>query len=245
MTALVELAALRVRHPGAPVPPGVDLTVAEGESVGLTGPSGIGKTSTALAVLGLARRTGAAVTGQIRWRGLPAGDRELARLRGRSIGWVPQEPASALNPYRRCGSQLAETLPRAGRTRAAVRGLLALVGLDAAAARAYPHELSGGMCQRVLIAAALAPRPSLLLADEPTASLDALTRREILDLLAGVRERDGTALLVVSHDRLALERLCDRTVALAEPLDAGRHGAAIVDPAVREPCRAELKGSAR
>lgn len=193
-----------------------DFDVGPGEAVGLVGPSGSGKTTLALAVLGLAGWCGARAEGGISWRGRAVGPSELARLRGREIAYVPQEPRAALDPYMTCGAQIAEGLRVGGAegadARARVRGLLAEVGLDPSVADQYPHRLSGGMCQRVLLAAALAGDPALLVADEPTASLDALTRARVLALLDGVRRRRGLAILFISHDRRAVAALCDRVL---------------------------------
>jgi ABC-type glutathione transport system ATPase component len=197
-----------------------DLSIGVGEAVGLVGPSGSGKTTLGLALLGLATRCGARVGGELRWRREVVGPPQLARLRGRAIGYVPQEPRAALDPYMTCGAQIAEALGAAGvvgtAARERVAALLAEVGLDPAVAGTYPHRLSGGMCQRVLVAAALAGDPLLVVADEPTASLDALTRARVLALLDDVRRARGLALLLISHDRRAVDALCDRVLEISD-----------------------------
>ncbi|MGH8908885.1 MAG: ABC transporter ATP-binding protein, partial [Egibacteraceae bacterium] len=216
---------------GAPVIAGADLTVAAGEAVGLIGPSGSGKTTLALALLGLAADAGAEVTGAVRWRGA---DADLASLRGRAIGLVPQEPRAALNPYRTVGAQVGE----AGRGRADISALLTEVGLDPAAARAYPHRLSGGMCQRACIAAALAGDPALLIADEPTTNLDLAAREGIVTLLAALRADRGLALLLIAHDADLVARLCDRAVTI----ERGRLVAAPTARSAPSPPRARPRG---
>jgi peptide/nickel transport system ATP-binding protein len=193
----------------------VSLAVPRGGAVGLVGESGSGKSSLVLAVLGLlgnaaeatARR--AAFDGEDLWR-------SAATLRGRRIGTVFQDPAAALNPALTVGLQVAEPLMQhRGMPRAAAldraAGLLGEVGIADAAgvARAYPHQLSGGMKQRAAIATALACEPELLLLDEPTTALDVTVEAQILDLLDGPRRTRGLSLLLVSHNLGIIDRLCD------------------------------------
>ena len=223
---LLEISGLRVAFAGTEVVHGVDLRVAAGERVAVVGGSGSGKSTTALAVLGLLPGGGRVTGGRILLRGEDvshAGEARLRRLRGREVGLVPQDPMSNLNPVLRVGRQVAETLVvhgKASRRDAPARAveILALVGLPEPErqARQYPHEFSGGMRQRVLIAIALACRPELLIADEPTSALDVTVQQQILDRLDSLTGELGTAMLLVTHDLgLAAER-ADRVVVLAD-----------------------------
>ncbi|SED46403.1 peptide/nickel transport system ATP-binding protein [Rhizobiales bacterium GAS188] len=188
---------------------GVNFSLDRGETLGLVGESGCGKSMTALAILGLLPE-GAQVTGRVGFDGrdlLGLDEKALCRVRGDRIGVVFQEPMTALNPLHTIGRQVAETLTlhrgmTAGAARAEVIRLLDRVGIPQAASRvdAYPHQFSGGQRQRVTIAIALACGPDLLIADEPTTALDVTIQRQILDLIAGLVEEDGMALLLVSHD---------------------------------------------
>jgi oligopeptide/dipeptide ABC transporter ATP-binding protein len=200
----------------------VSLCLREGESLGILGESGCGKSTLALALLGLLPPAGEVVGGSVRWRGrelLGLGERELRPLRGAELSIVFQEPGEALHPTRRVGVQIEEVLRahrRGGRRERldTVRALLFEVGLEAPLADAYPHELSGGQRQRVVLAQALACRPALLVADEPTGSLDAVTRTEILTLLRHLRRRLGMSLLLISHDPQVLQQSADRLLVL-------------------------------
>ncbi len=196
---------------------GVDLTVARGECLALVGESGSGKTTLGRCAMRLIEPT----AGRILFDGedlrqLPA--REL-RLRRRRFQMVFQDPYGSLDPRQRVGSIVAEPLEvHADLDRAAraerVAELLAMVGLAPELAGRYPHALSGGQRQRVAIARALAPAPELLVADEPVSSLDVSVRGQILELLAGLRERLGLAMLLISHDMAAVERLGDRVAVM-------------------------------
>jgi peptide/nickel transport system permease protein len=210
---------LTVRYgPAATAVDRVDLTVAAGELVGLVGESGSGKSTLAAATLGLLPPAATVVAGSVRVCGhdlAACSAAELRALRGGRVALVPQEAMSALNPVRTVGHQLAEAVRAHGRIdRAAARGrareLLDLVGLDPRRAREYPHQFSGGMRQRVVIALALAGQPAVLIADEPTSGLDVLVQAEVMDLLDGLRRRLGLAVLVVSHDLPVIERFADR-----------------------------------
>ncbi len=208
----------------APVLADLDLQVAAGEAVALVGPSGSGKTLTALSACGLLP-PGARTAGTVSWCGQPVGGGDgprWAELRGRGVTLVPQEPAGALNPVLRVGEQVAEAVRRhqacsAREARARAVDLLAEVRLPdpPGAARAWPHELCGGMQQRALLAAALACAPQLLIADEPTTALDPTVQASVLALLDELRRRRGMALLFITHDRHLVPLLADRRVELA------------------------------
>ncbi|MFF3320552.1 dipeptide ABC transporter ATP-binding protein [Streptomyces sp. NPDC003035] len=210
---------------------GVDLTLARGEALAVVGTSGSGKSVTASALIGLLPGLGE-VGGSVRFDGrelvgLP--DREMSRIRGKRIGMVFQDPLAALTPVMSVGRQIEEAIrthrrvPRAEARQRAV-GLLDRVGIPDAArrARAYPHELSGGMRQRVAIAMALACDPELLIADEPTSALDTTVQAQILDLLDRQRAERGCALLLITHDLGVVARCCDRVAVMRD----GRLGAA-------------------
>lgn len=208
---------------GRPVVDGISFDVPDGARVGLIGESGSGKSLTALAVLGLLP-DGATASGSITWNGteligLP--DRELARLRGDDIGIVFQEPRTALNPIRTVGRQIAESIrihERIGRREARERAIAeaARVRLPdpASIVDRYPHQLSGGQRQRVAIAMALACRPKLLIADEPTTALDVTIQAEILSLLLSLVEEEGMSLVFITHDLAVLAQVATEGVVL-------------------------------
>jgi peptide/nickel transport system ATP-binding protein len=213
---------------------GVSLDVRAGEIVALVGESGSGKTSIINAVLGLLPAAAQVAADDITIAGQPVDRRRMRAVRGRLAGLVPQDPAVALDPVQRVGNQVAEALavhrvvPRRLRT-ARVIELLAAAGLaePARVARAYPHELSGGMRQRVLIAIAIACGPPLLVADEPTSALDALVQRRLLDHLTGLVAGGRVGMLLVTHDLAMAAERADRLLVLhrgelAEEGPAGR-----------------------
>jgi len=189
---------------------GVDVSVDEGEVVALVGESGSGKSTTAHALIGLLPEGGRVDGGSIGLGGVDItgwSPQRLRSVRGAQVGLVPQDPVSSLDPVRPIGVQVGEILRVHGVRDATVRRgrvleLLERVGLDdpALRSRQYPHELSGGMRQRVLIATAIALRPRLIIADEPTSALDATVQRRILDLIDDLRREEGTSVLLVTHD---------------------------------------------
>jgi oligopeptide transport system ATP-binding protein len=199
------------------------LDVLRGECLGVVGESGSGKTQLLLATLGLLADS-ARARGSIRFNGqelLHRPARELDRVRGRHIAMVFQDPMTALNPYLRIGIQITEGLQahqdisRGEATQRAVALLESLRLTDAAGRmRQYPHQLSGGMRQRIVIAMALINEPDLLLADEPTTALDVTVQAQILEILARRRERSGTSILLVTHDLGVIARLADRVAVM-------------------------------
>ena len=203
---------------------GVDLDVAAGEVLCLVGESGSGKSVLALSLLRLIEPPGAILGGEVTFDGRDVGTmprRALRQLRGRDIGIVFQQPQGCLNPVHRIGWQVAEPLMRVdglGRAKAwdAAVELLRAVGLPAPAdkARAYPHQLSGGQAQRVMIAVALALRPRLLIADEPTTALDVTIQAQILDLLRERCRAIGAAMILVTHDLGVVAKLAGRVAVM-------------------------------
>jgi peptide/nickel transport system ATP-binding protein len=204
---------------------GVDLSVNAGETVCVVGESGSGKSVTAMSVLQLVPMPpGRIVAGQVLWDGrdlVPLAPAEMRKLRGREIGVVFQEPMTALNPVYTVGEQISEGLRlHEGLSRAAAMDraaeLLALVHIPMAARRVrdYPHQFSGGMRQRVMIAMALACKPRLLIADEPTTALDVTIQAQILDLLGELKERLGMAVLLITHAMGVVAEVAQRVVVM-------------------------------
>ncbi|MFM1989908.1 MAG: hypothetical protein RJA99_2865 [Pseudomonadota bacterium] len=228
--ALLEIRDLQTRFRGRGSEPvravdGVSLTVDRGEIVALVGESGCGKTVTAFSILGLIPDPpGRIVGGSIRFEGrelvgMPPA--ELTRLRGGSIAMIFQDPMTALNPTMTVGEQIAESVvAHAGIGRAAARAraieLLERVRVPDPARRVdeYPHRLSGGMRQRVMIAMALACEPKLLIADEPTTALDVTIQAQILELLRAIRRDSGTAILMITHDLGVVAEIADRVAVM-------------------------------
>jgi peptide/nickel transport system ATP-binding protein len=222
--SLLEIEDLQVHHQGRPIVAGVDLAVQAGESLGLAGESGCGKTTTALAIMKLLPPA-LTPSGTITLR--PPGveepvkidrrtERGMQLVRWRHVSLIFQGAMNALDPVQRIDAQIAEAirLHEPGVARGALRErvaeLLRTVGLAAAHGRAYPHQLSGGQRQRVMIALALACRPALVIADEPTTALDVIMQAQVLDLLAQLRRELGLALILISHDLAVLAETCDR-----------------------------------
>jgi oligopeptide/dipeptide ABC transporter ATP-binding protein len=204
---------------------GVSFSLAPGETLAVVGESGSGKSVTALSIMGLLDGPTSRIAGHVRFAShslLDASEKELAALRGRDIAMVFQDPAMSLNPVMRVGEQIAEAVrvhdravERAQAWRRAVE-MLDEVGVADAATRArdFPHQLSGGMRQRVMIAMALVNRPRLLLADEPTTALDVTTQAQVLELLAGAQRSMGLALLLITHDLGVVAGVADRVVVM-------------------------------
>jgi peptide/nickel transport system ATP-binding protein len=228
MTPLLEVRDLAVAFGPADAPvravDGVGFEIPAGGAVGLVGESGSGKSVTAMAVLRLIGAPGRVVAGAIRFDGqdllaLPA-DR-MPEIRGRDIAMIFQEPMSSLNPLMTIGDQVAEaillhqSMSRAAR-RERVINLLRQVGIPDPESRlgAYPHEFSGGMRQRVMISMALACRPKLLIADEPTTALDVTIQAQVLELMKRIRRESGAAILLISHDLGVVAEMCERVVVL-------------------------------
>jgi peptide/nickel transport system ATP-binding protein len=222
-STLLEVRGLSVDFAGVPAVRGVDLDVRRGEVLGVVGESGSGKSVTAMAVLGLLPPT-ARVRGSVRLDGeelLGRPRAELARIRGRRIAMVFQDPLSALTPVYRIGDQIAEALlihqdiSKAAARRRAVE-LLDLVGIPDPAARAdaFPHEFSGGMRQRAVIAMAVANDPEVILADEPTTALDVTVQAQVLEVLRTAQRETGAALVLVSHDLGVIAGMADRVAVM-------------------------------
>jgi peptide/nickel transport system ATP-binding protein len=235
---------LRIRDPrsGTDLVRGVSFELPTGGALGIVGESGSGKTLTCRTALGILPAPLEVAAGHVTLLGRDTAaltEREWRVLRGRGIGAVFQDPGAFLNPSLRIGSQVAEVLrvgKRLGRraARAEAVALLEAVHLHdpERVYRQYPHELSGGMLQRVVIAAAIALDPQILIADEATTALDVTVQAEILDLLADLRERIGLALVVVSHDLAVVAQLCAEVVVLrgGEVVERGA-----TDSVLREP----------
>ena len=228
MASILEVKGLEVSFPTSDgvvsALRGIDLALEPARTLGVVGESGSGKTVTMLAVLGLLPST-ARVSGSVRFQGrelLGLAPSELRKLRGAGIAMIFQDPRTSLNPIHTVGHQIAEGIrihrPEVSRKAAARRAveLLALVGIPQPARRAeeYPHQFSGGMCQRAMIAMAVANEPAVLVADEPTTALDVTIQAQILDLLRDVRERTGVAIVLISHDLGVVAGLADEVAVM-------------------------------
>jgi len=214
-TPILELRGVSYRYRrGALAVDDVSLAVGAGESVGLVGESGSGKSTILALMLALARPA----SGSVLFDGAPLAPRTMRRFR-ESVQTVFQDPYSSLDPRQRIAGIVAEPLrslgiARGDEARALVTASLASVGLAADTLDRYPHEFSGGQRQRIAIARATVCHPRLLLADEPVSALDVTTRTQVIDLLAELRESQGLAVLMVSHDLSAVAAVCDTTVVL-------------------------------
>ncbi|RDW12235.1 ABC transporter ATP-binding protein [Paracoccus thiocyanatus] len=234
--SFVLIRDLKVAFDGVQVLHGIDLEIAPGEAVGLVGESGCGKSVTWLAALGLLPGK-AQVRGSVMIEGrelIGAPRAQVEAVRGARIAMIFQDPSSSLNPVHRVGRQICESLRlhrglRGAAARSQAIALMDMVGIPSAATRIdlYPHEFSGGQCQRLLIAMALAGEPDLLVADEPTTALDATIQAQILDLLSNLRRQTGMAMVFISHDLGAVSAVCDRAAVMyagriVEQNDIGR-----------------------
>ncbi|WP_432841885.1 ABC transporter ATP-binding protein [Dactylosporangium sp. CA-092794] len=263
--ATLEVRGLSVtfRTRGGPVPAvrDVDLDVAPGELVALLGESGSGKSVTARAVMGLNPGNATVTAGRVRLRDtdlLSLPDKQLRRIRGSRMSLVFQDALSALNPVLSVGDQIGELFrEHRGETRRAARAhavdLLAQVGIPAPARRIgdYPHQFSGGMRQRILIAMAIALRPELLIADEPTTALDVTVQAQILELLDGLRRELHMAVLLITHDLGVVSEVADRVAVMyaGRIVESGDADAVLGRPAhpytqalLRSVPRADLNG---
>jgi ABC-type dipeptide/oligopeptide/nickel transport system ATPase component len=233
---MLTVSGLTICFPGSggPLEPVRDfsLSLNRGETLGLVGPSGCGKTVFCTALIGLLERPGYIKKGIIRYRSLDLtalSEREWRHIRGKEISMIFQNPVQSLNHARTIGSQFIEAI-RAHRPDMGKRECIALaeamleeamLGEPKKIMAAYPFELSGGMCQRVMIAMALVHRPALLIADEPTTALDTKNQDRILRLFARIRETCHTAILLVSHDEKVIGEIAGRTVVMPSRQTAG------------------------
>ena len=243
---LIEVTDLHVAYRAAgqltPAVRGVSFTLGRGETVAIVGESGSGKSTIANALLGLLPGNALIQSGRLRLDGndvTHASERQWQRLRGATVGLVPQDPMVGLNPTLRIGQQIGEALIQAQGRRypgvdAHVLELLEHVGLDLPLLRArqYPHELSGGMRQRVLIAIALAGNPRLIIADEPTSALDVTVQRKILDHLQGLVAERGISLLIITHDLAVAADRADRLLVMKDGqlIEQGQPASLIANP---------------
>ncbi len=224
LLSITGLSAVSDRDGAAPILRDVSLTLARGEVRGLVGESGAGKSTIAKALLGILPRTVRVTGGSVSFEGrdlltLPA--RQLRDIIGREIALIPQDPQTALNPGRRIEAQLTDGLRmKRGLSVKEARGR-ALTMMEEVhirdperVLRCYPHELSGGMRQRILIAAAFALEPKLVVADEPTTALDVTVQKQILRLIRGLQEAHGTAVIFVTHDLGVVAQICDTVTLL-------------------------------
>nr|WP_245883174.1 ABC transporter ATP-binding protein [Streptomyces hyaluromycini] len=225
-----------------PAVDGVDLTLRRGEILALVGESGSGKSALSMSLVGLNRGPRTHIAGSVSFRGrelVGASERELRRVRGKDVAVVFQDALAALNPLHRAGAQVAETIrahgdvPRATAASRAVE-LLGEVGIagPARAARAYPHQLSGGMRQRVMIAMGLANDPAVLIADEPTTALDVTIQAQVLALLKRVQREHGTSVLLITHDLGVVAEVADRVAVMyaGRIVEQGTRDEVLFDP---------------
>jgi peptide/nickel transport system ATP-binding protein len=228
MTATLTVEGLKVAIGGANVLRGISLEVEPGEVRGLVGESGAGKSMLGRAVLGLLPANATILSGHIAFEGrdlLAMGESERRSLLGRRIALIPQDPMTSLNPVKRVGAQISNLLrhhlglsKRAALSRATELLTEVAIREPARVLSLYPHEISGGMRQRVLIAMAFACDPSLVIADEPTTALDVTVQRQVLRLVERLRKRHGSAVLFITHDLGVVAKIC-RSVSV---LHAGR-----------------------
>ncbi|MEV0229740.1 ABC transporter ATP-binding protein [Nonomuraea sp. NPDC050786] len=232
MSPVLEVSDLHVSFDGVPAVRGVSLEVRPGEVLGIVGESGSGKSVTSAAVMGLLP-PGARVTGSVRLHGrelIGTSDRELTSFRGKSISMVFQDPLSALTPVYRVGDQIAEAVrvhQRVSKETAMVKAveLLELVGIPHPAERAlaFPHEFSGGMRQRVVIAMAIANDPDVIICDEPTTALDVTIQAQVLEVLKRAQRKTGAAIIMITHDLGVVAGFADRVLVMyaGRPVEVG------------------------
>ena len=221
---LLDVQHLSVTFGAAPAVDDVSFQIAAGETLGLVGESGSGKSVTAFSILRLLQPPGRITLGRVLFQGrdlLTLSEREMCDVRGAGISLIFQEPMTALNPVMRIGDHIAEALlvhGKASRTDARARAveLLDAVKIPDAASRIrdYPHQLSGGMRQRVMIAIALACHPALIIADEPTTALDVTIQAQVLELLRELKTRYNLALLLITHDFGVIAEMADRVAVM-------------------------------
>lgn len=204
---------------------GVNLSLGYGETLGLVGETGAGKTTTALSIMGLLPdKVGKITAGNIVLDGIDvtkASEADMRLLRGSTVSMIFQDPMSSLNPVIPVGKQIQEALElhnaegqSAAELDAQVDSLLEMVGIPSRRKKEYPHQFSGGMKQRVVIAIALACKPKLILADEPTTALDVTIQAQVLSLIAELKEKMGTAMLLITHDLGVVAQTCDRVAVM-------------------------------
>jgi peptide/nickel transport system ATP-binding protein len=203
---------------------GIDFRVERGEIMGLVGESGCGKSVTSLSIMGLVAGSGRVEAGEVLFDGrdlLKLKPDEMRKLRGDRLSMIFQQPQSSLNPVQDVGSQIGEVLElhrgmKKGPARQRALALLKMVGIPDPERRlkSFPHEMSGGMAQRVMIAMALACEPELLIADEPTTALDVTIQAQILDLIRNLRDQMGTSVILITHDLGVVAEMCDRVAVM-------------------------------
>ena len=230
--SLLKIENLSVSFGGRTVVDNISFTLDKNETLGIVGESGSGKTVSSLSVLGLVRNTN--ITGKIYLEDTPVEHRE--KLRGKDISVIFQEPMTSLNPLHKIGAQIGEVykIHRLPYTKNDILELLRLVGFADAADKinSYPHELSGGQRQRVMIAMALACRPKILIADEPTTALDVLIQAQIIQLLKDLQKKMGLAIIFISHDLTLVERLADKIAVMKDGkiVETGNKNKIMTDP---------------
>ena len=224
---------MALTHGRVPILRGVDLTINTGETCGLVGESGAGKTMVAKALLGILPKRARDVNGKLLFKDqdlLSISKRKHRRLLGKDITLIPQDPMVSLNPVQTIGQQYHTALKRHTSASRATLNKLAIAGLEEVLLsypekllKLYPHELSGGMRQRVLIAMAFASKPSLVIADEPTTALDVTVQKRVLSLIKELQKQHGTSVLFVTHDLGVVAKLCD-TVSVMHSGRVVEHG---------------------
>ena len=240
---LLDIRSLSVDIRGRRIVQDLDLQIEKGQTLALVGESGCGKSMTALALIGLLPEGGQCTEGEIRLDGTDlaiAGEEHWRRIRGRRIGMIFQDPSAALDPLMTVGGQISEALSLRGVSgkralREAAREMLAHVGIPDPDQRLdqHPYELSGGMAQRAMIAIALAARPDLLIADEPTTALDVTIQAQILALMQDLQDESGTAILLITHDMGVVAESSDRIAVMyaGTVIETGDTANALLAPA--------------